>query len=551
MVDITVPPGNQGTIGDVYPWEVAKQVAPENFPPGSPEWWLHWGLDEIQGKQAEFRLREDYVRGNHPLPNSDRRFLKYLRDFQYKAKTNFIELVTHAPVQRMRVKDFRFGDGDSSQAQKQPSEPSGDPNSGSAGGSSREVNFRRTTGDKDARRIWMANDMDYQMEDLLMECATFGESYLLVGPQDPETGEPVITTEHPRCAHVFYDPIRPTRALAGLRLWQDVYLGNVVAVLYLPDAIYTFQGPPINTVGSGTAMQVGQFSLIGVQPNEAGEVPLIRVRWKPDGTAEAQGVYSVQDRMNQTVLDRLVISKSQAYRQRWVTGGNLTDKAKRVGGKVDEKPPFDPGSDILWHIPAPDAKFGDFDQADITQILSAIRDDILDIIALTQTPAHYLMGRLANVSGDTLTQAESGFVAKIKMRQRSVGWAIEKALRIAFKIKGDMEKATAPDAEVVWADPEVRALSEKADSAIKISQAFAAAPPYLAPVLGDLLGFDPDQIEMIVENAEKWQQQQLEREKEMFEAQAENAVEIAKMGGRARPPQASGSSGSSAPSKGN
>ena len=217
-----------------------------------------------------------------------------------------------------------------------------------------------------------------------------------------------------------------------------------------------------------------------------------------------------------------------------MTGGQIAQGAKKGKKGVDQKPPFDPGADTLWHVPAPDAKFGDFDQVDITQILESVRDDVIDIAALQQLPAHYLMGRMANISGDTLTQAESGHKLRTQARQRSVGWALEKAMRLVFRYKGDEKKAKELDAEVIWGDAEIRSLAEKADAAVKFAQAFSAAPPFLVPILGDMMDLDPDQVERLVTEAQAWQAEQQAREDQMMQQQADNAVALAKEGAKAK-----------------
>jgi SPP1 Gp6-like portal protein len=579
VTPIMPPPGNGGIQSDIYGWEAVRYLPVERFEAGTPQWWLNRGISAIQVKQNTHIYRKRMVDGDHRPPNGDKRYVKALADFQYKAKTNYIELVTYAPIQRMRIKDFRFGSRKGEDEKTSPGSPgrtSGvskavgtnpsvrPPDDGadtgaskprkSSGGSdsidsdvlSQPMKAPNTNGDPDARKVWMANDMDYQMENLLLDCATYGEGYLLVSEVDEDTDEPKITVESPRVCHVFPDPTKPTRSLAGVRIWQDDVIGRVMAVLYLPEATMVFMGPENSSENTvSTALQVEAFSLVAVEENPTGEVTLVRARWKPDGTAEAENVYSVQDRINLTILDRMVVSKSQAYRQRWMTGGQIAERyKKRVGpgaqlaGQIDQKPPFDPGADTLWHVPAHDAKFGDFDQADITQILEAVRDDVVDMASLTQTPAHYLMGRMANVSGDTLVQAESGFVAKVKMRSRSVGWAVEKAMRLVFKYKGEEEKAKEAEAEIIWMDPEVRPLSEKADAAMKFASAFSSAPPFLVPILAEMMNLDPDQIEMLTENAAVWQAQQMAMQQQMMQQQTEGAIEVAKVGGRPKPGQA-------------
>lgn len=549
--ELTVVPGNQGA-GLPYSWNPSMFTAGNtNFPPGSPEWWLFNGILAIEGKQTAHQIREDYVAGRHPLPNGDRRYIKALRDFQEKALTNYVELATFAIPSRMRVKGFRFGLQEPRKPSPTPTAPpdGNSPQNGSQGPQKAGSDEQRGIADKDARRIWMANDMDFQMEGFLRNCATYGEGYLLAGPEDPETGEPTLTSEHPRLCHVFPDPVRPTRSLAGLRLWKDIYLGQMVAVLYLPDGIYTFLGPANHeSVAASVAMVSGGFAQMSRQPNEIGEVPLVRCQWRSDGKAEAEGSFSIQDRINHTVLNRLVISKSQAYRQRWMTGGQIAQAGKKGKSGVDQKPPLDPGADTLWWVPAPDAKFGDFEQADLTGILAEIRDDVIDFFSAQQLPAHYAMGRMANISGDTLTQAESGHKLRTKARERAVGWTLEKTMRLSFKYKGLEEKAKELDAEVIWADSEIRSLAEKADASVKYAQAFAAAPPFMIPILAEMMDLDPMDVERLTAAAEEWQAQQQAREDQMMQREAETQMQLAKVGAQNK--ASAGSSANKKPSKG-
>lgn len=549
-------PGNMGQ-GLPGQWKDSEGIMGDgrnkpSFEPDTLEWWLDRGIAAIQSKQGILRTRERYVQGDHPLPNGDPRYVRALRDFQQKAQTNYIGMVVGAITQRMSVNGFRFGQGEAS--------------------------------NPEARANWMYNDMDSQLEGFIWDCATFGEGYLLVGPArepvspegkafeqrfaeetpiepppnpaeepvDPSPSptdplnpgrpttaftkppvekpdiprsasgvpEPIITVENPKICHVFPDPQRPNRALCGIRLWKDFFLDQVVAVLYFPDSTHVFLGSKEAGVDASAALSVGDFKLLSEEVNETGEVGLFRCQWRPDGKSEVDDIISVQNRINHTVLDRLVISKSQAYRQRWATGGGPQKQGTKKGNKKESQaPPLDPGSDILWYFTNPDAKFGDFEQADITQLLEAVRDDIINISQISQVPPHYLMGTIANIGGDTLTQAESSYVFRVKARSRAVGYTLEKAEKYVFSLKGNDAMANEKDTEVLWMDPAVKNHVEQADAILKESQMLASAPPFALRVLAQRMGYPPDVIDLLVEESEKFQQQKLEQEQMMMEKQ--------------------------------
>jgi hypothetical protein len=84
-----------------------------------------------------------------------------------------------------------------------------------------------------------------------------------------------------------------------------------------------------------------------------------------DGRSEFEDALDVQDRINNVVLDRLVIAKLQAYRQRWIKGMPSEDED---GNPLDL--PFVPGVDMLWSVDADpsDVEFGEFSQVDLRRL---------------------------------------------------------------------------------------------------------------------------------------------------------------------------------------
>jgi hypothetical protein len=448
-------------------------------PVGTPEFWLYRLAQGLIDRQPRYELLERYVIGNHPVPSGDQRYVRALRELQEKSKTNYIALVTNAPCERMEVVGFRFGDN------------------------------AEDSGDDDANMIWQANDMDLMSSIAHSTAATYSRVYVLVSPPMDDPKVPIITVEDPRCTIVEHDPASMRKIRAGLRMWNDDVLGIAVAVVYLPDGIHYFRGKTndyYKNIDYDTLRQritsAGSWEYMGSEPNVIGEVPIVPINWRPGlhGTsmAEAEEGFSIQDRINATVLDRMIISRSQAYKQRWAKGVTIPkDDAGRA------KAPFDPGSDILWAVSDKDAAFGEFREADIRQILEAVRDDVGDLAAITKTPPHYLLGEIVNASGDALKAAETGLVSKTKQRIRSAGWAWEKVIRLGFAYLGD-ERSKSEVAETIWADPESRSRAELADAILKETQ--MGLPPEMA---FERLGLTPAQVTRAM---------QLMRAKEMRDA---------------------------------
>lgn len=488
---------------------------------GSPDWWLARLMQRLGDRQDRYKKLEDYARGNHPLPDGDRRYVKALSSLQEKAKTNYIALILKAVTQRMRVKEFKF-----------------------AG----EV-------DDDAARFWKFNNMELQSAIAISDAAKFGESYALVSPPDDDTdGMPLITIEDPRSCIVENDPVRPMKRLAGLRLYQDDLIQRLVAVLYLPDETLVYYGPHpgeqftyditaqrIVTQGSATA----GFELAEVHPNPLGEVLLVCGPWQPENKlAECEdGAFPIQDRINHTMLNRLIITKAQAYRQRAISGAKIPQSGPNKG-----KAPFDPGADMIWMMDDPMAKVFDLEQADISQLLEAIRDDVGDLAALTQTPVTYLTNRMVNVSGDTLQAAQHSHVAKVRRRMDAMGWYFETIIKMCFQYQGD-QRSREIDSEVHWADPEVRTMAEMADLTSKWNGVIPLE------LIMERVGFTADEIERALTRMEQEKTEQQERDLQLAEKQA--AIRAAgsrapvRSSGSSSGSSSSGSSSSSSGSSGN
>lgn len=503
--------------------------------PGSPRWYLSRMTQRLLSRQFRYDRLERYAQGDHDLPNGDKRYVVALRELQRKCRTNYCELVIKAVTERMRVIGFQFGPD-------------------------QQV-------DEEAKAIWYYNDMEVQSQVAIMMAATFGDAYMMVTPpaedqeteaevtintsksstptppkklsqdgraqpqgtyQDPTQQQPAqpevkklsniptISVEDPRMCITEQDPRYINKTLAGLKLWQDDAFGVIRAVLYLPDNIYEYEGPAVtDVVGTDTTnlthsliskgVVAGGFKLVSVQPNPVGQVPLIRLNWQPAfgtmGRAEIEIIMDIQDRINHTILDRLVIAKSQAYNQRWMTGGTGQEN-------------FRPGSDMVWATQDTEAAFGQFEAVDLKQILEAVRDDVGDLAAVSQTPATYLMNRMVNVSGDTLTQDQSALIGKIADRQEAVGWGFAKVMRLAFAISGDEAKSKETEVCTLWKSAQIFQLAELADSFSKFTG--GGVPLDIAMQITGL--FTNDQIESA---RQQFEQQQLMQQQMLMDQQAQ------------------------------
>jgi hypothetical protein len=401
-------------------------------------------------------MLQQYDSGKHPLPVGNRKMRETYHRLQKMSRSNYTGLVAEAVRERLSVMGFRTG-----------------------------ANGSQST-DEEAWRIWQANSLDADCGIVHHQAGALGRAYAIVGPNPADPTTPLITPESPFNVIHEPDPVRPRSLLAAMKTWVDSVQGRQLAILYLPDSIHYFRA--VKAGQEVTAWQATSWEPDpdkAPAPNPIGEVPVVpfinRRQREPMGMGEFEDVTDIQDRINVTVLDRLVTQAMQAYRQRWVKGVDVEDE------NGNPQRPFDPGADLLWVVPDSDAAFGDFQQTDLKPILSASASDIRDLAAISRTPPHYLLADIANVSGDALTAAESGLTSKVKDRAIEFGESWERVIMIAGLWAGP---DIGSDSVIVWADPERRTLAELADAAVKWE---AAGVPFRERM--SLLGFTPSEID--------------------------------------------------------
>lgn len=410
--------------------------------PGSPGWWAKRLAAGLHDRQADYTLLADYARGDHPLPTGAEKCAESYRRLQAKARTNYVGLVSQAVTERMVPVGFRTGAD------------------------------RDEIGDDVAWRVWQANQLDADCGLIHDAVTVMGDAYVIVGPQ-PDGGDiPLITPEDPRQVITASAPGRWRSVDAALKTWADDITDEERAVLYLPGAVYHFKrhrkaGTGVHEDGTfdGSVWDLDEQAS-GTLP--LSRVPVIRFANRPDLYGQSVGefadVLDIQDRINHTILDRLVVASMQAFRQRWVKGLSTKD-AK--GDPVDLNSMLSASAGAVWALP-PTVEIGEFEETSLKPLLDAVSEDVRALGAITRTPPSYLLAELVNVSADAYTVTESGLVAKVGNRLLQAGESWEAVLSLAFEIMGDEQRRQRHDLEVLWANPKRHTLSEIGDAATKL-----------------------------------------------------------------------------------
>lgn len=417
---------------------------------GTPRWWTDRLYAKLQDRLVEINLFDDYYRGLFPLPWLAPQAADDFRRILKMSRTNPIGLVCDSQVERQRVEGFRINE---------KTRPTPD--------DAEDGDFNQA--DDETWRIWNENNLDAYFDQGLLEAAITGVSYLLVAPDPKNDRVPHIWVEHSSQCIVEYVPGTARReAAAGLKVWQDDWTGDLMATLYLPDAIYKYRA---KNPSQGASSLRPQWQRRGVPReswparNVAGIVPLFECSNNPrllsGGRSEIEDLIDPMDRIVKTIADRLMTQDYGAFPQRWASGWPETDNSG------NPTPPIAVGRDRMITTEVAETKFGQFTAADVNVYVLAKTDDIRDIASRSRTPPHYLLGQMSNVNGETLKAAESGLVSKVLQRNRGQEGGLKPAMRFARKLAGI---ATPGDVnlEVLWRNPEFRTEGELVSALVQM-----------------------------------------------------------------------------------
>lgn len=237
--------------------------------------------------------------------------------------------------------------------------------------------------------------------------------------------------------------------------------------------------------------------------HDMGFCPVVEMRASHDlmGTpmGEVESVIPIQDRIVDATFTLQMVAKYGAFPQRWIAGIDTTKPLTDDNGDVlldgDGNPVFPTIKAYIDHILTavdPETKFGQFTAADLSQYVEALEAHIRHLAAITQTPPHYLLGSLVNLSAEALAAAEAGLQRKIAEKRVVLGEGYEQALRAAAVVLGEDSLAADTAVQVRWRDIESRSLAQSADALGKIAQMLHVPPQVL---WGKIPGFTDQDIE--------------------------------------------------------
>jgi hypothetical protein len=400
-----------------------------------------------------------YYEGDQRLTFATAKFREAFGALFAAVADNWMQIVVDSKAERLKVQGFRFG---------------------TAPGA-----------DQRAWEIWQASGMDAASAMAHTEAVKLGEAYWLVEPPANSSDAPRITAEHPSQVIVACAPGDRRRRLAALKKWvdEDGYLyGNV----YLPDGIAKFRSATKASAGRKIQWLPRQDDPGG--PHSLGEVPVVPLCNAPGmlrgGRSDLLVVLPIQDALNKLLSDMLLTSEFMAFPQRVLLGIEVAKDP--VTGQPIPAAQLQAAQSRLWAFKGADGADPDvkeFSAADLSNYTNARQHLVRGLTAKARTPPHYVLGEITNASGDALTAAESGLVAKTRDAMTPLEEAHEDTMRLAFRAVGDTQRARITDSETIWRSPEFRSEAQAVDAAVKLKQLNLPDE-----VLWERIGMSPQEI---------------------------------------------------------
>lgn len=409
--------------------------------PGSDEWWVKRLAKSLGDRRPRIENLQMWLDGKPPPPwemtgKQNREAYERLLSI---ASLNLAELIVSSTLYRVQVEAVSSGTNPT---------------------------------DEEAARIielMLATDASAQFRQAIEWMLSLSVSYLLVRQVETENGmEGRITAEHPSEVVAEADPLDPAKNVAALKVYRDDARGRDVLVLYRAGyqrIAYKYGTTSIwkNRVslnGYNWADEFFDSEFAGREDSELDDVPIYTLLNR-FGVGEYEKHIPHMQRINHTILQQMIITVMQAFRQRAIKGVPGTDP--KTGKQIDYANIFtsDPGS--LWILPEA-ANVWESGQGDINQIISAVTKDVERLAIAAQSPLYALSSDAAQQSAASSELMREGQIFKAEDLQKRLTPRFAAAISHMLKFSGEKDLADRRKMRVIWAPARRSSLLERAQS---------------------------------------------------------------------------------------
>lgn len=431
----------------------------------TPDEWLPILTKRLDDEQPRLRRLKQYVTGDAPLPEMGSNLRASWQRFQRKARTSPAILTVACLADRIIPNGIEVGGASDSPAAAA------------------------------AQRIWRNNRMDLVVKDFVWDMLTYRYSFLCVWRD--EDNQAAISAESPEFMYAATDPLRPWRVRAAVKVWRDEDDGNDYAYVWVRGGRQKYQRDSweLVEVKRGvwerrlrSASFGGDWEVAGEFEEISGSIPVF-IAENPGGAGEFELHTDLLDRINLGVLQRLVTTAMQAFRQRALRRKEGTEGSiDEDDDSVDYTAIFEPAPGALWDLPD-GVDLWESQTTDINPMLTAEKADLRDYAAMTRTPLPMLVPEGANQSAAGALAAKEGLISKARDRIKVVQIVLAAVLLKALQVEGvDVED---DDTITVLCEPaHMTTDMEKYQAAVWAKSAGES----WKSIARNILGYSPDQI---------------------------------------------------------
>jgi hypothetical protein len=293
---------------------------------------------------------------------------------------------------------------------------------------------------------------------LIRAVLRYGAAYSVQEAGDREDGLPTVRIVSPsRMVAGYEDPANDERPLYALEL-LDTADKSIIYKLYRSDGTWVELEEKTRDNGKDKYY-------VELRSGETGldHCPVVRHTYDLDidgrYVGEINQIKTLQDRLNQTVMDRLLVQTFGSWKIRTISGIAVDGESDRL--KLS-KSRFLVAEDQ-------DTKFGSLPETALDGFIRSSAVDQETISSVSSIPPHYLTGELNNLGAEAIAEARASMEAKAAEIKNALSESVKQMMRDLAELMGLTEEAKDYGASVVWHDAQNRSLSQVADALGKLA----------------------------------------------------------------------------------
>lgn len=424
--------------------------------PGTDEWWFKRLASELARRRPEVDVLKAWMDGKPPIPAPDNMKPGFER-LQEIANVNVAELVVEARLHRMQL----------------------------LGASTRTDHS--ANGDDEVAALFEAQDLKQKFHQAFWYALGTRHGYIFL---DPPTGD--FRVSGPGNSIVARDAFG--RVVAGLNMYRDDVMDRDVLALARPGytRYATHDGNTVLPRSRAWTFSPVFWDLGEPVPHPEGLEDRVLAYELTTGKSLIEKHLPTLERINHTILQRMIMFALQAFKQRALKNAPLNDPG--TGEEIDYDGVFESSPDALWLLPE-GVEIWESGQADMTPILNATRDDLRFLAVTSKTPLYMISPDDANGSAEGASTQRETLTFDVEAIVAQLEGEIKRSLSDALLIRGETERADLSEFKLIWSNPRRSSLTERAQAA---ATAAGAGIPFRM-VLSKFAEFSPDEVEDAVD----------------------------------------------------